>query len=255
MLGISRVLFAENRNYSSNYSYQNISKRSFIWPRILFEEAWNSFFLNDDNRTLGKLITYKSNFLKDYFYPESEILVALSFMKLCHWGDLKKHIDRVYSKYSKDRKNIILGNYIKKSIKTYKGIGLSNKLEEKIFKHLLKNYSYKKNLKIYFEGKKRYPKNKMNMIFRKSLIKFAERIFNKKLAEVDLLFKALSSIRVAYLGKLKKNLYKKIKGKRVLGDIGYLKRNDRQYFWSFNGEFWADEIGDYVFALGSRCRV
>ena len=41
---------------------------------------------------------------------------------------------------------------------------------------------------------------------------------------------------------------------RSRGDISYLKRSEKQYFWSFNGEFWADELGDYVFALRSECR-
>ena len=31
-------------------------------------------------------------------------------------------------------------------------------------------------------------------------------------------------------------------------------RKDYQYYWSFNGEFWNDELGDYVFALESECR-
>ena len=31
-----------------------------------------------------------------------------------------------------------------------------------------------------------------------------------------------------------------------------VRRND-QLLWSFNGEFWNDEIGDYVFALESEC--
>ena len=32
-----------------------------------------------------------------------------------------------------------------------------------------------------------------------------------------------------------------------------VERNEKQYFWDFNGEFWADELGDYVFALKSEC--
>ena len=31
------------------------------------------------------------------------------------------------------------------------------------------------------------------------------------------------------------------------------ERRDYQYYWSFNGEFWNDEIGDYVFGLESEC--
>jgi hypothetical protein len=41
---------------------------------------------------------------------------------------------------------------------------------------------------------------------------------------------------------------------RARGDVAYLRRTDKQYFWTFNGEFWADELGDYVFSLKSECK-
>ena len=31
------------------------------------------------------------------------------------------------------------------------------------------------------------------------------------------------------------------------------RRRDDQFYWSFNGEFWNDELGDYVFGLESEC--
>ncbi len=31
------------------------------------------------------------------------------------------------------------------------------------------------------------------------------------------------------------------------------ERRSNQYQWSFNGEFWLDEVGDYVFQLKSKC--
>ena len=37
------------------------------------------------------------------------------------------------------------------------------------------------------------------------------------------------------------------------GSLGRPKIGDSQYFWDFNGEFWADELGDYVFALRPEC--
>ena len=42
-------------------------------------------------------------------------------------------------------------------------------------------------------------------------------------------------------------------GNRKKGSLGkpYTRRD--QYFWDFNGEFWTDELGDYVFALRPEC--
>ena len=55
------------------------------------------------------------------------------------------------------------------------------------------------------------------------------------------------------LAQKKAKLYSFEKDNRSRGDIKYIQRNEKQYFWDFNGEFWADELGDYVFALKSEC--
>ena len=47
---------------------------------------------------------------------------------------------------------------------------------------------------------------------------------------------------------------KKRSSERNLGSLRNVKRSSRQQLYSFNGEFWADELGDYSFALKSRCR-
>jgi hypothetical protein len=42
-------------------------------------------------------------------------------------------------------------------------------------------------------------------------------------------------------------------GQKKRGSLGRPSLKDNQYFWQFNGEFWADELGDYVFALRPEC--
>ncbi|MGE3260588.1 MAG: hypothetical protein AB7K68_02305 [Bacteriovoracia bacterium] len=42
-------------------------------------------------------------------------------------------------------------------------------------------------------------------------------------------------------------------GHKKRGSLGRPSIKDNQFFWQFNGEFWADELGDYVFALRPEC--
>jgi tetratricopeptide (TPR) repeat protein len=42
-------------------------------------------------------------------------------------------------------------------------------------------------------------------------------------------------------------------GHKKRGSLGRPGVRDNQFFWSFNGEFWADELGDYTFALRPEC--
>ena len=75
----------------------------------------------------------------------------------------------------------------------------------------------------------------------------------EKYGELYKSFEGMSYIKLEVLAQKKARLYNfnDKAGKR--GDVKYIERNDKQYFWDFNGEFWADELGDYVFALGSEC--
>ena len=73
--------------------------------------------------------------------------------------------------------------------------------------------------------------------------------------QVNKVFSNMSYIKLEVLSRKKRSLYDPSAGMgRGRGDIKYLKRNDKQYFWNFNGEFWADELGDYVFSLKSECQ-
>lgn len=66
-------------------------------------------------------------------------------------------------------------------------------------------------------------------------------------------FEGMSYIKLEVLAQRKAKLYSFDEKKRDRGDLKYIQRNEKQYFWDFNGEFWADELGDYVFALKSEC--
>ena len=76
-------------------------------------------------------------------------------------------------------------------------------------------------------------------------------------AQVVRSFEDMSYIKLEVLSKKKTELYGDItlrdpNAKR--GDVAHIRRTDKQYFWTFNGEFWADELGDYVFSLKSECK-
>ncbi len=66
-------------------------------------------------------------------------------------------------------------------------------------------------------------------------------------------FEKMSFIKLEMLSRAKdKLLGRKSGGDRFRGSIEPSRRDD-QYYWSFNGEFWNDELGDYVFGLESEC--
>ena len=58
--GEARTLYQMDRFEEADRVYDRFRKQSFVWTEILFEQAWNSFAKGEYNRTLGKLVSYKS---------------------------------------------------------------------------------------------------------------------------------------------------------------------------------------------------
>jgi len=143
-------------------------------------------------------------------------------------------VDRVLKSVSKDAAYIEMKSALMMSIAEY------NRLEKLPESRM--NVDLVKNIKTVVDEYR----TMIGAYVRSSLV--------SKYAELYSAFQHMSYIKLEVLAQRKERLYKteEIDGKKR-GDVKYIERNDKQYFWTFNGEFWADELGDYVFALRSQC--
>ncbi len=278
--GIARAKFGQKDFKEADLLYLDIPKDSFIWPQILFEEAWNSYYLKNYNRTLGKLVSYNAPVFDFIFNPEIDVLRALTYLKLCLYEDAKKTVDEFYLENERHAKNLksflsergrdpryfyqliadheagkpmplpIIENLIYSIRKDPAVISIKNSLAGAI-------YEYKKI------KNKRSSNLKTNLLrnlqiladeYKSTLGAFVRSSLVKKLNQFNSAFQGMSYIKLEVLAQRKDRLYSdEGNSPKKRGDVKYLERNDKQYFWTFNGEFWADELGDYVFALRSEC--
>lgn len=281
VVGIARAQFAAGEFEAAASSYLDLPKESFIWPEILFEEAWNSFYQRDYNRALGKLVTYKAPLLNFVFNPEIDVLRAMTYMELCLWNDTKVVINDFYDKFQ-DRSLKVKG-FMEKHGKDYKYFYLlaksfkdgklsGNPLLNSLLASIIKDTSYIEMMESFERGKREiekiknlsggravgiFTKNiKDALLTQRDLIgAYVRKTINNNLRHLDKNFEGMSYIKLEVLAREKSLVYNtKHEGFRSRGDIKHLKRNEKQYFWDFRGEFWADELGDYVFSLKSECK-
>jgi len=280
IVGKPRTEFSSRQYDTANSSYLDLSKDSYVWPEVLFEEAWNSFYLRDYNRTLGKLVTYKAPILSFVFNPEVEVLKALTYMELCLFDDAKTVVDDFYKNYQNTSLGVkkFLGKYGKnykyfyllaKSRKSGKKGG--NNLLNNLLDMILKDAAFTELVDSFNIGRdeiqrvKNINNARMRKVFasnlRESLLlqrdligAYVRKSLHLSMDNLDKAFEGMTYIKLEVLGRKKESLYyARDNSDRARGDIKYLKRNEKQYFWTFNGEFWADELGDYVFSLKSEC--
>ncbi len=284
IIGKPRAYFA-GHDFDKAYSlYVDFEKKSYIWPEILFEEAWNSFYLKDFNRTLGKLVTYKAPVFSYIFNPEIDVLNALTYMEMCLWKDSKKVVDQFYTQYEanfddykkfleqlgrdyrqyymlvkdyKDEKikvNDLIGNALSSIsrdpsyVELFDAFNLGKDEIERLKD--IKDQNFRNSLSVSLKESLTLQRNLIGSYIRSQLKLFENQMIRS--------FEDMSYIKLEILAKRKSEIYDEFsstESSRERGDIIHLKRTDKQYFWNFNGEFWADELGDYVFSLKNECRV
>ncbi len=279
LAGLARNKFGEGSYNESDLLYLDLPKSSPVWPELLFEEAWNSYYQGNYNRSLGKLVTYKAPVFDHIFNPEIDVLNALTYLKLCLYQDAKQISDKFYDQYYRDAKD--LRNYLLRYKSNYEYYyDLVSKYEQTkyaptdLMKTLFKSISREQvylDIKSQIKGaviEYRKIKGQRDDRFKRFVIQNLQEAIesHKKIlgsfirsklvshyAELYRAFEGMSYIKLEVLAQKKALLYSFDKKERSRGDIKYIQRNEKQYFWNFNGEFWADELGDYVFALKSEC--
>ena len=264
-------------------AYDKIPKKSYKWPYLLLEKAWVYYQMGDYNRALGLLTTYKSPLLETYFFPEAEYLAALSYFRLCLYEDSLTIINQFYQVYrprfqSLDavlKKNRNSQNYFY-NLMFKPGDELKN--QETFVKQILTRMKKQTRFSLDFNAiykinqeMKRIEQNEKKAIKTKLLPHLAEvkeNMINKInynaktdifqfLDSIPFLSQELFKLNLEVLSRKKDLVYmnKRLISDRSRGDYSNVKRSRFEYFWKFEGAFWADELGDYSLGLKSNCKT
>lgn len=291
--GEARSLYQLERFEDADQAYDRIAKTSYVWPDILFEQAWNAFARKEYNRSLGKLVSYKSPALKFVFNPEIDVLRAQSFLALCLYGDANEVINEFNSRYFKvgvEVKNFVEANArnlpaffdlgkqaLRASLYTpsetlrmvnrfvrgpyFKGLVLAETTANAELQAIRRFDSAQGGVS--HDPSRGFPGFLAQVIqWRLRSLQLLGGAFVKNSlldhhAELLADFDKMSFIKLEMLKRAKDQLiFKNVKARAEDRSWGNVEpsRRDYQYYWGFNGEFWNDELGDYVFGLESECK-
>jgi hypothetical protein len=288
--GEARTLYQMDQFELADWTYDRIPKASLVWPDILFEQAWNSFGKEEYNRTLGKLVSYKSPALNFVFNSEVDVLRAQTYLSLCLYNDANETINEFNSKYTQvgeTVKHFVESNrsnlpafYEQGKQALHAPLYTSNdmyRLENRFVRS-----PYFQNLTAaeqdLFKEKTaiaRFNTMETGHDRNSGFVAFLGDVLGWRLKTIRLLggsfvknslldyhqqlisdFEKMAFIKLEMLRRAKDQLLYKNKSQlandRSRGNVIPSRRDD-QFYWTFNGEFWNDELGDYVFGLESEC--
>jgi tetratricopeptide (TPR) repeat protein len=277
----ARMLYRSKDYKGAIEAYEQIAKTSYLWPYILLEKAWSYYYLEDYNRALGINVTYRSPLLSSYFFPESEVLTALSYYRLCLWDDSLKVIDQYYQVYksrSDELKKLLLTHkdshtyfielvfspveksenlnpyirnlvtQIRKKIKfSVDLVALKRAQEEYKFLQSLQKTPFTEEILSSVQYSVGWQQRYLNHYVKKNMFQFINDIHKYSYEMFNVRLEILSDKRDLVYNN------QKLVSDRSRGSASNVKRSLEQHFYNFTGEFWADELGDYSFGLQSNC--
>lgn len=280
----ARIKIEEKKYEDALLTYEQIDKRSYKWPYILMDQAWAHYYLKDYNRALGLTVTYKAPLLQSYFFPEAEVLMALSYYNLCLWDDSLKVVDHFYDVYqpkaqalkdilgknkashtyfldlyyadteTRENLNPFIRNLITQTRKQVKfNLDLASlkaaKDELNLLKRLKNKNDFTQGLEDNLGSTIGFISAKINFYIKKEIFTFINEIHKHSFSMFNLKLELLSKKRDEIY-----NAKALAEAPRARGSDANVNRKSNQYFFDFNGSFWADELGDYSFGLQSSCK-
>ncbi len=288
-LNLARVHYEVKRYRDSIEYYAQIPRNSDNWLEALFEAAWAFFMMQKHNNTLGTIHTLHSPFFENRFFPESYILQAITFLRLCRYSAVKDSLGKFKTRY----KGVFddLARVIEK-----------NKADPKGFFKLVYDYrtgslnEYRRawaildalsRTDIYKEAGQtmRFADNELARLSRYSSVwgrtglqdDISGFLRNKKQAATKDAGRRLFDKATGYYAYLKELSDQTIgintemvlgrvdslraqlkvgtadKKANFIGGLQELNVSQDLEYWPFEGEYWEDELGGYVYNLESRC--
>ena len=93
---------AENKvamfNVALNY-FSNVGRGNEQWFESLFARTWASLMIGRFDSTLGTVVTLRSPFFTDIYFPEVNIVEAVTYYNLCQYDEVNNVIDYFFSVY------------------------------------------------------------------------------------------------------------------------------------------------------------
>jgi len=287
-LNLARV-FYERKEYRAAFdNYSRIPRDSDLWLETLLEGAWGFFMIQKHNNALGNLHTIHSPFFQSRFYPESYILSAITYLRLCRYENVKDSLKRFQDRYRTKFSDLnrLLKTYNQqysgfydvvtryRNTKTLKEFTAAVDIVDSVsrsesFKEgqaVVRGLDREKSL---LRSRRMDPATSevLKKVYDDLRVATAERTGQQAFDQAVQLFRYLQDlsnqtrlINLELLGGITDSIRTEYQGEPTGADktdwgegMRPLNLNQQLEYWPFEGEYWEDELGAYVYNIDSKC--
>lgn len=285
-LGMARVFYSTGAYDTSVKYYGRIERSSDYWPTALFESSWAYFQMDLYNKALGNLLTINAPFFEKDYFPEGPILSAVLFFYNCKYDrtryvledfrdvyvPIKDEVDAVVAKYrdapdqmfdwvqvQKDGgESVALTRVVNhalddKEIRNKMAlIEITSRERERLAElpDKWKNSELGGQLANDLELAGSFAKGDTGSMAIQRLERASRELGNLILEEKAILFE----VARAEKGEIQMDLRSSLVVNENVTDAPDVEVSDEELYWTFEGEYWRDELGFYIFNVNSECK-
>jgi hypothetical protein len=267
--------------------YSTFSRSSVHWLDSLFEASWTYYRAGDFNHALGLLHTLNSPFFNDRYYPEAMLLQAYIYYTNCHFDrvqDIVKEFRETYEPLQvkldetltnflapEDVYKFLLDIYANRVafdpiLKQVLNAALQDKAIARTLRYIRRiekeadrigaadpGWS-QSDLAVNLIQELEYTKNNAQAAAGKIAKQRLERIKD----EISNLIQKALAADVETTSRYAEMIPASAIPQEVLdaqqADIkAVIDSSDKHQYWAFDGEFWQDELGYYLYYIADRC--
>lgn len=284
-LSMARVFYSTKQFETSIKYYEKIPQNSPDWLNSLFEASWAYFQIKRNSKALGNIHTLNAPYFENEFFPESVVLKAVMYFQYCRYDSALEAVSEyrsVYAPIRDDLRKVVKehsddnSEFYRYARKIRDGVGAMPDRVAKLAKtaltdrQLLKTWAFVEELdreiKQYDRGDKAWKTTAVaaevlqEISVQKSLAEetaggLARERLKRLITELTELSRDATTVRVAVLEARKGQIAAEYKKQLISADIRQerILVDDEHQTWSFNGEYWKDELGFYRFRIASQC--
>jgi hypothetical protein len=292
MMSLARIHYERKEIRQAFEYYSEIPRESDFWLQSIFEGAWAYFLINKSNNTLGNIHTLHSPFFQNRFFPESYVLEAITYLRLCYFSKVDLALNAFQQRYKATFQD--LNNLLKK----YQG-------QPAAYFNLHMQYRSSRNLREFPAAEEIIDSSARSDAFKEAnfVIKSLEKEEKsaarshasrwENVGLMDVLRNTYEQRKLATVRRTGEELFSQgVQAFRYLKDLSdqtkliHYERATTQTdvlrakfnqeptqqdsniwgegmkpldlaksleYWPFEGEWWEDELGGYVYNIASKC--
>jgi tetratricopeptide (TPR) repeat protein len=284
--------FYEKKEFKKSFNYYSqIERDSDLWLQSVFEGAWAFFMIQKHNNSLGNVHTIHSPFFANRFFPESYILNAITYLRLCRYNALKQQLQKFQERYKPTFVDLkgMLSKYNNQPAAFFSVIGRynsTNQLKEytaatEVIDSMSRSDAFREaksvvdgldselqqlrkyTAKLEMSGLADVLRTSFDQRKSETTSRAGEDLFSQAVQQYRYLRDLSDQTRLINLEMLSgktDELRSKFNAEAIVNDgtqwgegMKPLNLKQQLEYWPFEGEYWEDELGGYVYNIDSMC--